>query len=765
MFKYLCLLFFLIIPMLVNAQERIGLVLSGGGAKGIAHVGVLKALEENGIPIDAVTGTSMGGLIGAMYAAGYSPSEMEEIILSSDFQNWVDGKLSDAFFERLERSRKKPDILQLNFDVEWPFDIRIDNPLASDRALNFVMEELLATASGISKGNFDSLMVPLRVVAADVFTQKAISLKSGSLGRAVRSTMTVPFFYRPIRNNDMYLFDGGLYNNFPVEVAREELGVDRVIGVNVSVNKYLEYPFDKDQDVLGESFVFMFLDKTDSTKLTDKDIFIQPDLEGFTAFDFKDANRLIELGYEATLRNLDEIESKIAHRTNKDQLEIKRKPFQHRSEELIISEITFDNLSPKKSAYITKFFNTENERYTLRDIEIGYFQLVGTKHFQSLIPSVVYDEETDEFLFKMTGTVDNLFTAELGGNISSRNSTFAYLGMNYFRFGKAAQSFSINGAIGRFYNAFQMSSRFDLNPAFNLYFRPSFTFNRWDYLTGRDLILSGETTSIVQRIDRKVGAALGWSTGKTTMMQITADHFNNSDRFSHTSTFSAADTLDRMQFKGGVFGMDLDKFNLDKKQYPTQGSASFFKMRLVLGQEQLQPGSTLEQGNFLTKNHAFWTFNGTFDRYYKVTDWYSLGAFGQGYYSTQGNFSSYQAGVINSMAFEPLQDSPALFIPDLRAVGYAALGVKQVFRTFGKQHVRAEVYAMAPVRQYRATSLQTSTLETSFNPINWVTALTYVVDSTVGPLGLSINMYSPKDRQWGLFFHYGYLLYQKKSLE
>src|SRR5260221_2399109 len=176
-------------------SQKIGVVFSGGAAKGLAHVGVLKALEENEIPIDYAVGTSMGGIIAGCYAAGMSPAEIEEMMLSQDFLSWIGGQLEEGYNYYYNKNDDHPSFLKLNLSLDSSFNVLLNSTIANDLSLNFALAEKLAQPSAIAKNNFDSLFVPLRVVAADIFTQTEVVLKKAALGEALRATQTVPFFY------------------------------------------------------------------------------------------------------------------------------------------------------------------------------------------------------------------------------------------------------------------------------------------------------------------------------------------------------------------------------------------------------------------------------------------------------------------------------------------------------------------------------------------------------------------------------------------
>ncbi|NJM24819.1 MAG: patatin-like phospholipase family protein [Bacteroidia bacterium] len=309
------------------AAQKVGLVLSGGGAKGMAHVGVLKALEENNIPIDYVIGTSMGGIVAGCYAAGLSPQQIEAIMLSDDFLRWINGNPEEGYNYYYHKNDDSPGFIKLFLSLDSTLNLQWKSTLVSDVSLNFALGETMIQASAISRNNFDSLMIPLRVVAADIFTQTEVVIDSGSISDALRATQTVPFFYSPIRVDGKYLFDGGVYNNFPVDVAQREFSPDVIIGSNVSSKVFEKYPYDRDDRLVSSSLLYLLLDKSDPGDIPEDGVYIQPNLTGYSSFDFSQARSLIDSGYKQTIRQIEEIKAKVAARRTWDEVNIVRNNF------------------------------------------------------------------------------------------------------------------------------------------------------------------------------------------------------------------------------------------------------------------------------------------------------------------------------------------------------------------------------------------------------------------------------------------------------
>ncbi|MDE3740072.1 patatin-like phospholipase family protein [Pseudomonas resinovorans] len=294
----LCLLF---LPLLGFAQPepRIGLVLSGGAARGLAHIGVLKALEEQGIKVDAIAGTSMGAVIGGLYAAGYTVDELEQIALHLDWQQ----ALSDSPPRQEIPFRRKQD--DRDFLVKQRLSFRDDGSLGlplgviQGQNLALLLESLLVHTSDTR--DFDQLAIPFRAVATDIATGEKVVFRRGHLPQAIRASMSIPAVFAPVEVNGRLLVDGGMVDNIPVDVARE-MGVDRVIVVDIGTPLRSRKELATVVDVLNQSVTLMTRTNSEAQLATLKpsDVLVQPSLAGYGATDFGRARDMIDAGYRAT---------------------------------------------------------------------------------------------------------------------------------------------------------------------------------------------------------------------------------------------------------------------------------------------------------------------------------------------------------------------------------------------------------------------------------------------------------------------------------
>ena len=282
----------------IGERPRIGLVLGGGGAKGLAHVGVLQVLEKYHVPVDAVTGTSMGAIIGALYASGYSTDEMEQIVRSIDWATIFEDKTERS---RINFRRKQEDQDFLSkYKVSFE-DGKLVLPEGLMHGQKLFLELSQQLPSYRSSGSFDELPIPFRAIAADLETGKAVVMKDGDLATAVFASMAVPGVIPPVERDGLVLIDGGIANNLPIDVARS-MDVDIVIVVDVGARMKGREDLGTFLDVLHQMSLMLSAGNTNRqlSTLTSRDILIQPMLLDITAASFDKAVSAIKPGIEAT---------------------------------------------------------------------------------------------------------------------------------------------------------------------------------------------------------------------------------------------------------------------------------------------------------------------------------------------------------------------------------------------------------------------------------------------------------------------------------
>ncbi len=278
-------------------KPKTALVLSGGGARGFAHIGVLKALEEVGFYPDLIVGTSIGAVVGALYAGGNTPDEIERYVRNTKWSNVLVAKPYRDIEFVSQKMLDLPELFALRFDED--FNIIFPKNLITTQALQDRIFQMTIYSEFGARSNYDSLAIPLRIVATDLKTGKSVILKQGNLARAVTASSAFPIVLAPVVLDSMLLVDGGLTNNVPCDVARE-LGAEFVIAVDVS-SKIMSLTTNYDVlDVFGQAMNTLAY-FSDTRNLNLADVLIRPAIDPLTAADFDSVSAFVTAGYNATL--------------------------------------------------------------------------------------------------------------------------------------------------------------------------------------------------------------------------------------------------------------------------------------------------------------------------------------------------------------------------------------------------------------------------------------------------------------------------------
>jgi len=288
--------------------ERIGLVLGGGGARGGARIGVLKVLERERIPIHAIAGTSVGAFIGGLYASGYSPEQIEEIVGSID---WVDIFRDDTARANEPMRQKETDlgaVANLEIGIAEEGRLTIPTTLVRGQKLGLLLRRLFLLRGSIV--NFDQLPIPFRCVTTDIGVVRPVVFGSGDLALAIRASMGVPGVFAPVRHEGKVLVDGGVVDNVPIDVARQ-MGVDRLIVVDVAQPLAPAESVNSGFSILVQMVGGMMRDRTEESvaTLTQRDVFMRPDLADITNTNFPNAVKAIAPGERAALALVDKLRS------------------------------------------------------------------------------------------------------------------------------------------------------------------------------------------------------------------------------------------------------------------------------------------------------------------------------------------------------------------------------------------------------------------------------------------------------------------------
>ena len=291
---------FLFSLILANDSPKIGLVLSGGGSKGFAHVPILKALDSLNIPIDFIAGTSFGAIAGAMYALGYSGNEIENMALETD---WYEVQNDEPERKFLPYFRKKDTgKYQLNFGLDG---VKPVAPTGLIHGQKIILELSKWTREYEQVYDFNKFPIPFRCNAFDIISGKEIIIKEGSLANALRASLSIPTIFAPVEWGDALLVDGGVVNNLPVDIAKE-MGADLVLAIDVSSPAHTKVDINNIYDIIFQS-ITVHGNKKLFKSIEDADFFIKPEIENVNLTDYRKSTikYLFQCGEKAVKSNWD----------------------------------------------------------------------------------------------------------------------------------------------------------------------------------------------------------------------------------------------------------------------------------------------------------------------------------------------------------------------------------------------------------------------------------------------------------------------------
>ncbi len=412
--KAFFIIILLYISMTAFAQEKVkndkefkvGLVLSGGGAKGLAHIGALKVIEEAGVSIDYIGGTSMGAIVGALYASGYSAVELDSIFRATDFAELIQDNLprdAKTFYEKEDSER---------YALTLPFDnYKISFPSAISRGQNIYNELVKLLYHVKDVRDFDHLPIPFFCIATDVENGEEVMLEKGYLPEAILASGTFPSLFEPLEIDGRILIDGGVVNNYPIDQVRD-MGADVIIGVDV------QHELSKRESLLSATEILLQInnyrtvrDMVEKSKQTD--IYIKPDIEEFSVIDFAKSIPIIESGEIAAQQHLDALK-----KLGKQQYKKREVIMPIRAQDTImVSRLILKGNNNHSRGYVKgKLRFTLGEKTTFEKLQQGISNLAATGNFQAIRYRLESNELGVDLILKLKET---------------RNKTFIRMGAHY----------------------------------------------------------------------------------------------------------------------------------------------------------------------------------------------------------------------------------------------------------------------------------------------------------------------------------------------
>lgn len=779
--KIICSLFLIFIALTTKAQS-VGLVLSGGGAKGLSHIGVIKALEDHNIPIDYIGGTSMGAIIGALYAVGLTTQEMMTILKSEEFDSWFKGLPDQSYGAYYYKGDPLPDIFGFSVKVERDDNKKIDISLSlapsliSPYPMDLAVMQIFATSSAAAENDFDKLMVPFFCVAADIAKKRPYIAVNGDLGSAVRASMTYPLFFKPIVIDSTLLFDGGFYNNFPWDIMESRYNPDFIIGSKCSSGK-----IELREDDIFTQVETMLMVETDYSIPKEKGVVIDGKYE-FGLLEFDKLDEIVEMGYQNTLKVISEIKERVYREMSEDELDERRMNFRQRTPELVFNEIEIDgDITESGGDFIKKTISGDDEdTFDFATAKRGYYRVIATNLVKNFYPKAIFKADST-FSLNLKTTTKSSVDFLIGANISSSTLNQGYVGVSYSHLRRKPWRADLDINIGHYYTG--VNARFRHELSFNplMFYEIKFNAHQFDYMSGnRSALFTNELSTNVKENEVFFSANLGmpYSMHKNILAKLGVDFGDIYYNYFENPYYSKYDVQDRTRIRFFSPRVSMERNTHNYKMYPSLGKRELFMLRFVYGWESHIPGTqSVKEDEVKNRRSSAIQLRFMQENYFRINKWFSLGYTMDISVASNFNLADYISTLLFTPAFTPTVHSKTVLLSKYRAPVFAGVGISPVI------HISPSIllhFTFGYIQPYKyLTELDGGKYEYSkaFPAGNYTSNTALVWHSPIGPISLSCAYYSAnrdpnqeienekkEGSKWYPQFNIGFLIFKDRAI-
>ncbi len=761
------LCFLCCLPSVVRAQ-KVGLVLSGGGAKGMTHIGIIRALEENNIPIDYIAGTSMGAIIGSLYAMGYSPDDMEALLRSPDFKRWYSGEVESQYEYYFKQNRPTPEFASIRFAFGDSLHTKpqiIPTNLVNPIQMNLVFVQLFGQATAACRGNFNNLFVPFRCIASDVYNKQPLVMREGDLGDAVRASMSFPFVFKPIEINGVLAYDGGIYNNFPTDIMQEDFHPDVIIGSVVAAN-----PSKPKEGDLMSQLENMIMQKTDYTIPDSAGIVMTFKYDDVSLLDFDRLKELHDIGYNRTMSLMDSIKGRIRRRESTENIRLRRMVYRSSLPQFRFRDIYIEGANAQQQSYIKKeFHGDDHEIFTYEDLKRGYFRLLADNMISEIIPHAVYDPDSDLYELHLQVKMEKNFFVKIGGSVSTTSSNQIYLGVGYQNLNYYSKEITLDGQLGKIYNNVQLMGRIDLPTRIPTSFRLLGSISTFDYYKKDKLFSRNNLPSFNSKDERFVKLMFSLPFLANKRAEFGFGYGVLKDNYYQSSVIDFGnDRADQSTYRllGGSIGFYGS--TVDSRQYATRGYYEQLIAQVFTGHEWFAPGtsSASEGQTAIDKKRQSWLqISYMKEAYHPLSPHFTLGWMTKSLYSSKNFSGNYTATMMQAGEFAPTPHSQIMYNEAFRANQYISAGIKPIWVFNDMFHLRTELYGFLPIFPIKRNEMNQAYYGKAFSEFQYMGEVSLVCKLKFGAISAYVNHYSSPKNEWNVGLTLGWQLFNYRFIE
>ena len=691
-----------VLPALLKAQahQSVGLVLSGGGAKGIAHIGLIQALEDNDIPIDYITGTSMGAIVGGLYACGYTPAEMMELINSDYFGYLSAGKADPAFTYYFSKGSPSPQMFAMSVGGrDSTARSKIFNPqsLISPMPMSFGFMQIFSAYGAQCGGNFDRLFVPFRCVASDVAQKRKKVMGAGDLGESIRASMSFPLIFQATEIDGQVLYDGGIYDNFPVGVMQTEFAPSVIIGSDVSA------PSDGPANSYFQQLDLLVSRAQSYEVPPDTGIKVRIDVSNFGLLDWDRADAIYRTGYRRGVEMMDSIKARIPTRADSTARRLRRAVFKSGTPALRFDSVNVEGATKRQNEYIKYLFHPAKGTDTIGidRARLAFYRALSSGKMSYLRPRAhVNNDSAGLFTLDLKALVKSNFSVGAGAYITSSNNSYLYLRGGYSSLSFSSVSTDIEAWIGQSYMAGALTGRLDIASALPSALVLNAVASRRKYYEDEELFFRDNEPAFVTAHEYFAKLAWAMAAGRSGCVDIGLGGGKLRNTFyspGHEGGYREG--RHHVDFALGQAYAAYRSSTLDNINYPLSGSSLNASFAAVLGKATC--GQAGADGRGTDKHMAWLQLDAHWRNYISLGRHWVLGTEARALLSNRPLPGSYEASVSSAPAYSPTPASTNTFNPAFRANSFLAATVVPVYKFNSSLSARFSASVFAPLRGIR----------------------------------------------------------------
>ena len=691
-----------VLPALLKAQahQSVGLVLSGGGAKGIAHIGLIQALEDNDIPIDYITGTSMGAIVGGLYACGYTPAEMMELINSDYFGYLSSGKADPAFTYYFSKGSPSPQMFAMSVGGrDSTARSKIFNPqsLISPMPMSFGFMQIFSAYGAQCDGNFDRLFVPFRCVASDVAQKRKKVMGAGDLGESIRASMSFPLIFQATEIDGQVLYDGGIYDNFPVGVMQTEFAPSVIIGSDVSA------PSDGPANSYFQQLDLLVSRAQSYDVPPEAGIKVRIDVSNFGLLDWDRADAIYRAGYRRGIEMMDSIKTRIPTRADSTARRLRRAVFKSGTPALRFDSVNVEGATKRQNEYIKYLFHPAKGTDTIGidRARLAFYRALSSGKMSYLRPRAhVNNDSAGLFTLDLKALVKSNFSVGAGAYITSSNNSYLYLRGGYSSLSFSSVSTDIEAWIGQSYMAGALTGRLDIASALPSALVLNAVASRRKYYEDEELFFRDNEPAFVTAHEYFAKLAWAMAAGRRGCVDIGLGGGKLRNTFyspGHQGGYREG--RHHVDFALGQAYAAYRSSTLDNINYPLSGSSLNASFAAVLGKATC--GQAGADGRGTDKHMAWLQLDAHWRNYISLGRHWVLGTEARALLSNRPLPGSYEASVSSAPAYSPTPASTNTFNPAFRANSFLAATVVPVYKFNSSLSARFSASVFAPLRGIR----------------------------------------------------------------